>query len=81
MSDTDPVAVSRPSLNWELADGTRCEMTFGFYEHEPTAAVFVGDNEPVMIPKDIMRIAISEGWAEIPPLVSGEAPDDYEIWT
>jgi hypothetical protein len=42
--------------------------------------VFVGDNEPVMIPKDVMQIAINEGWAEIPPLVSGEASDDYEIW-
>jgi hypothetical protein len=53
---------SHPTLNWHLPDGTHCQMAFGFLSGEPMAALFVGDLNLVLIPREAMQIAVQDGW-------------------
>ena len=47
------------------ADGQEVKMAFGYFQGEPTAAVFRGsDKAPIMIPREVLQIAIEQGWEE-----------------
>ena len=47
------------------ADGQEVKMAFGYFQGEPTAAVFRGsDKGPIMIPREVLQIAIEQGWEE-----------------
>ena len=56
----------KPTLNFE-EEGTGREITmaFGYMtdEHIPTMAVFVEDiDDPILVPKDVLQIALEQGW-------------------
>ena len=47
------------------ADGEEVQMAFGYFRGEPTAAVFRGSDEaPIMIPREVLQIALEQGWEE-----------------
>ena len=40
-------------------------MAFGYFRGEPTAAVFRdSDVAPIMIPREVLQIALDQGWGE-----------------
>ena len=52
----------RPVLNFiNSADDSEIQIAFGYFKGEPTAALFHGE-ELVLIPRDILGIAFSQGW-------------------
>ena len=58
--------VERPCLNFEEeVTGRHIQMAFGYMtdEYIPTMAVFVeGSDDPILFPKDILQIALEQGW-------------------
>ena len=57
----------RPVLNFiNLADDSEIQIAFGYFKGEPTAALFHGE-ELVLIPRDILGIAFSQGWEDENP--------------
>lgn len=51
----------RINLRWEL-DGDQYEMFFGYLDDSPTYALFKNnDEEPTMIPKDVVLTALEMG--------------------
>jgi hypothetical protein len=39
------------------------QLAFGYMEGEPCAALFVnGSDEPILLPRDFLQIAIEQGW-------------------
>ena len=58
--------VERPILNFEEeVTGRHIQMTFGYMtdEYIPTMAVFVeGSDDPILFPKDMLQIALEQGW-------------------
>ena len=57
----------RPVLNFiNSADDSEIQIAFGYFKGEPTAALFHGE-ELVLIPRDILGIAFSQGWEDENP--------------
>jgi len=57
----------RPVLNFiNSADDSEIQIAFGYYKGEPTAALFHGE-KLVLIPRDILGIAFSQGWEDENP--------------
>jgi len=58
--------IERPCLNFEeVVTGRQITMAFGYMTDElvPTMAVFVeGSDDPILIPKEVLQIAIEQGW-------------------
>ena len=56
----------RPALWFTNAgDGQDVQMAFGYFYGVPTAAVFRGsDKAPIMIPREVLQIALEQGWEE-----------------
>lgn len=53
----------RPSLNWEsVIDGDTCTLAFGYYAKEPTAALFKDDELITFIPREVLELALMDGW-------------------
>ena len=52
------------TLNFDdPSSGQAVQIAFGFFQGEPTAAVFVGDaDEPILIPRDALLVAAHQGW-------------------
>lgn len=47
------------------ADGQEVQIAFGYFRGEPTAAVFRDSDEaPIMIPREVLQIALDQGWGE-----------------
>lgn len=64
MSDQIEQDARRPSLNWEVpyyGQNRQYQMSFGYFEGEPTAAV-ISDDGVILIPKDVLAIAYHQGW-------------------
>lgn len=56
--DTSRLRDDRPSIRWEM-DGDSYEMFFGYLHDHPTYALFRNDDEePTMIPKDVVLTAL-----------------------
>jgi len=52
----------RPALTFtNAADGSEITMGFGYYKGVATTALFHGDSL-VLIPRDILQIALEQGW-------------------
>ena len=52
-----------PTLNWEqYIDGATMTLAFGYWENEPTAALFKNDILIAFIPKEVIQIAEKDGW-------------------
>lgn len=52
----------RPTLHFTNdVDGIEIHMAFEYYKDEPTMALYHG-NTLVLIPKDILQIALEQGW-------------------
>ena len=65
---------------------TTLRMIFGDYEGAPTLALFVGDDEePILIDRSALQIAIDQGWATVNdsnvPVLSFRANADGELET
>ena len=59
--DTSRLRDDRPSISWEM-DGDSYEMFFGYLDDHPTYALFRNDDEePRMIPKDVVLTALEMG--------------------
>ena len=60
------LATERPCLNFEEeVTGRQIQMAFGYMtdEYIPTMAVFVeGSDDPILFPKEVLQIAIEQGW-------------------
>tara|TARA_R110000824_G_scaffold177977_7_gene357500 strand:+ start:279 stop:647 length:369 start_codon:yes stop_codon:yes gene_type:complete len=56
----------RPGLCFtNPADDQDVQMAFGYFNGEATAAVFRGsDKAPIMIPREVLQIALEQGWGE-----------------
>ena len=55
----------KPTLNFiNDADQAQIQITFGYFKNEPTAALFHNDTL-VLIPKDVLQIALEQGWKEV----------------
>ena len=58
--------IERPCLNFEEeVTGRQIQMAFGYMtdEYIPTMAVFVeGIDNPILFPKDVLQIALEQGW-------------------
>ena len=56
----------RPALTFvNAADDQKVQMAFGYFRGEPTAAVFRdGAVAPIMIPREVLQIALDQGWGE-----------------
>ncbi len=56
----------RPALWFRNAsDGRDVQMAFGYFYGVPTAAVFrESDTAPLMIPREVLQIALEQGWEE-----------------
>ena len=58
--------IERPCLNFEEeVTGRQIQMAFGYMtdEYIPTMAVFVeGIDDPILFPKDMLQIALFQGW-------------------
>ena len=56
----------RPALTFvNAADDQAVQMAFGYFRGEPTAAVFRdSDVAPIMIPREVLQIALDQGWGE-----------------
>jgi len=55
---------NKPTLNFiNDADQVHVQMTFGYFKDEPTAALFHNDTL-VLIPKEVLQIALDDGWRE-----------------
>ena len=58
--------IERPCLNFEEeVTGRQIQMAFGYMtdEYIPTMAVFVeGIDGPILFPKDMLQIALFQGW-------------------
>ena len=52
-----------PSLCWEINE-TEYTLTFGYFNNEPTAALFIKDKPEIMalIPQEVLGIAFQQGW-------------------
>ena len=55
---------SKPSLCWEI-DETEYTLAFGYFNNEPTAALFIQHDPEVMalIPQEVLAIAFEQGWS------------------
>ena len=54
----------KPTLNFiNGADQAQIQITFGYFKNEPTAALFHNDTL-VLIPKEVLQLALDEGWGE-----------------
>ena len=54
----------RPTLTFtNAADDVRISIAFGYHDGEPTAALFHGDSL-VLIPRDVLDIALNQGWSD-----------------
>tara|TARA_R110000744_G_scaffold49870_3_gene108138 strand:+ start:520 stop:861 length:342 start_codon:yes stop_codon:yes gene_type:complete len=54
----------KPTLNFtNESDQVEIHITFGYLHNEPTAALFHNDTL-VLIPKDVLQIALEQGWVE-----------------
>ena len=59
--DTSRLRDDKPSISWEM-DGDSYEMFFGYLDDSPTYALFMNDDEePRMIPKDVVLTALEMG--------------------
>ena len=55
----------RPALAFiNDADQAQIEIAFAYFRNEPTAALFHNDTL-VLIPKDVLQIALEQGWKEV----------------
>ena len=58
--------IERPTLNFEeVVTGRQITMAFGYMtdEYIPTMAVSVeGIDNPIFFPKDVLQIALEQGW-------------------
>lgn len=58
--------VERPILSFkEEVTGRQIQMAFGYMtdKYIPTMAVFVeGSNDSILLPKDVLQIALEQGW-------------------
>lgn len=64
-----------PALVTEDPNGNEMTLYFGYWGDERTevCAIIVGDStEPVLIYRDIMRMAVEEGWGECPYCKAGK---------
>ena len=53
----------RASLHF-MSAGLELSIAFGYWANEPTAALFQGDDVLVLIPREVLQIAVDQGWAE-----------------
>ena len=57
----------RPDLNFiNAANESEIQIAFGYFKGEPTAVLFHGE-KIVLIPRDILGIAFSQGWEDENP--------------
>ena len=77
--------IGRTSLETEdPLSRTTLRMIFGDYEGAPTLALFVGDDEePILIDRSALQIAIDQGWATVNdsniPVLSFRPNSDGEL--
>ena len=52
----------RPTLNFtNPSDGVEVQIAFGYHNGEPTAALFYKE-ALVLIPKELLQVALDQGW-------------------
>ena len=61
---TETSTERRPTLRfYDPAEPTaEIELAFGYMNAEPTITVFKHDDVLVMLPRDVLEIALAEGW-------------------
>lgn len=57
--------LERPALHFNSPlDDREHSISFGYWANEPTAALFKGNELLALIPREVLQIAVEEGWAE-----------------